>query len=62
MRGGGMRQGGYQAPYGYPEAYTPPDPEIEKQTLARQAQSLQAELDWIRNRLEDIETPSSDQS
>ena len=61
-RGGGMRWGGYQAPYNYPEAYTPPDPEIEKQALANQAKSLQAELDWIQKRLGDIETPPSDQS
>jgi hypothetical protein len=58
--GGGMRFGGYGAPYGY-QAYAPQDPAMERQALANQAKALQAELDWIQKRLEDIETPASDQ-
>ena len=59
--GGGMRFGGDEAPYGY-RAYAPPDTDMERQALANQAKALQAELDWIQKRLEDIETtPSSDQ-
>jgi hypothetical protein len=33
-----------------------PDPEIEKQTLKNQAEALQSELDFIRKRLDEIET------
>ena len=54
-RGGGFRFGGYGAPYAYPGAYGPPEPEVEKQALANQAKSLQSELDWVRKRLSEIE-------
>ena len=55
-RGGGWRFGGYGAPYGYPAAYAAPDPEVEKQALANQSKALQAELDWVRQRLSEIES------
>ena len=55
-RGGWWRFGGYSAPYAYPGAYGPPDPAAEKQALANQSRALQAELDWIRKRLAEIES------
>jgi hypothetical protein len=58
-RGSGMRFGGYGAPYGYPATYGQPDPEIEKQALAGQARSLQAELEVIQKRLAALESEST---
>lgn len=55
-RGGGWRCGGYGAPYAYPGAYGPPDPEVEKQALASQSRALQSELDGIRKRLAELES------
>jgi len=54
-----MRFGGYGTPYGYPAAYGQPDPEIEKQALAGQARSLQAELEVIQKRLAALESEST---
>lgn len=49
-----IRFGGDAQPYG------PPDPEMEKHLLERQAEDLQIELDAIRKRLDDIDSaPSS---
>jgi hypothetical protein len=45
-----MRFGGYTAPY------LKPDPDMEKQALREQAESLQSELDFIKKRLSEIET------
>jgi hypothetical protein len=47
---GWMRSGPYAAPY------QNPDPEIEKQTLKKQADALQSRLNQIQKRLEEIET------
>jgi len=56
---GWMRFGGYAAPYGYPTPYQKPDPEMEKQELKNQAETLQSELDFIKKRLSEIETGTS---
>ena len=45
---------GYAAPYQGP--YQAPDPALEKQALKNQAEALQSELDFIRKRLDDIDT------
>lgn len=60
-REGGMRYGGYEAPYGYSGPYRKPDPNVEKQALANQAQNLQVELDLIQKRLAELESePTTD--
>jgi hypothetical protein len=56
---GFMRFDGYGAPYGYPSPYPKPDPEMEKQALKRQAEALQSELDFINQRLAEVETGSA---
>lgn len=58
---GWMRFGGYAAPYGYPAPYQAPNPEMEKQFLKSQADTLQAEMDAIKKRLADIETGTTEQ-
>ena len=58
-RGGWMRFGGYDAPYGYPGTYRQPDPDVEKQALAGQARSLQAELEMIQKRLAALESETT---
>lgn len=45
---------GYAAPYQGP--YQAPDPALEKQALKNQAEALQSELNFIRKRLDDIDT------
>lgn len=57
---GWARCGGYAAPYGPPAAYQKPDPAMEKQLLAKQAEALQSELEFIKKRLAEVEseTPS----
>jgi hypothetical protein len=50
---GWMRFGGYAAPY------QKPDPDSEKQALKDQAEELQSELDFIKNRLAKIETATA---
>jgi len=55
-RGAGWRFGGYGAPYNYPGAYGPPEPQAEKRALAEQSKALQGELDWIRKRLSELES------
>lgn len=53
--------GGYGTPYAYPGTYGPPEPEAEKQALANQAKALQSGLDWIRERLSEIQSePAAD--
>jgi len=47
---GWARFGGYAAPF------QDPDPNLEKQALSSQAEALQAELDFIKKRLSEIET------
>jgi len=54
-----MRFGGYDTPYGYPGTYGQPDPDLEKQALAGQARSLQAELEVIQKRLAALESEST---
>lgn len=56
---GWMRFGGYAAPYGYPMLNQKPDPNMEKQALKQQAEALQSELDFIKKRLNDIETETA---
>jgi hypothetical protein len=56
---GWARFGGYAAPHGYFAPYQKPDPEMEKQALKNQADALQSELDFIKNRLSEIETGSA---
>lgn len=46
---------GYGAPYGYGTPYQEPDPDMEKQALKTQADSLEAELALIRKRLDELE-------
>jgi len=58
---GWMRFGGHAAPYGYPAPYQAPNPEMEKQALKSQADTLQAEMDAIRKRLADIEAGTTEQ-
>lgn len=53
---GRMWFGGYAAPYGYPEPYAEPDQEREKQMLKNQAEALQSEMDYIKKRLDEIES------
>jgi len=58
---GWMRFGGYAAPSGYPAPYQAPNPEMEKRFLKNQADALQAEMDTIRKRLDDIEAGTAEQ-
>jgi len=51
-----MKYGSHAAPYGYQPPYVNDDPEFEKQNLRSQADALQSELDFIRKRLDEIET------
>ena len=51
---GWMRFGAGGTPYGY-TFYPQPDSQTEKQALKSQADFLQAELDQIRKRLEEID-------
>jgi hypothetical protein len=57
--GGWMRFGGDDTPYGYPGPYRQPDPDVEKQALASQARSLQAELDGVQKRLAALESETT---
>lgn len=50
---GWMRSGAYLAFHGYPTA---PDPEMERQALKNQAETLQSELDHVRKRLAEMES------
>jgi len=58
---GWMRSGGYAAPYGYtmpygyPAPQGRPDPQLERQTLESHAEALQAELELIKKRLDELE-------
>ena len=58
---GWMRFGGNAAHYGYPAPYQKPDPEMEKQVLKNQAEALQSELDFIKKRLSEIETRTTEE-
>ena len=55
-RPGWVRDGGNVPAYGYPVPYGNSDPEIEKRALRSQADALQAEMDFIKKRLNEIET------
>jgi hypothetical protein len=48
-----MRFGAYAAPY------QKPDPELERQALESQAETLQSELDFIKKRLSETEPGKS---
>jgi len=52
---GWMRFGGYGAPYGYPAPHQNVSQETEMQALRSRADALQAELDFIKKRLSEIE-------
>jgi prefoldin subunit 5 len=41
---------------GYAASHRKPDPETERQALENQAEALQAELDFIKKRMGEIET------
>lgn len=49
---------GYPMPYEYPAPPQPPDPELEKQALKGQVGILQSQLEFLRKRLEELETVS----
>ena len=53
---GWMRFGGYPAYHAFPAAYWKPDPELEKQALRNEADTLKSELEAIQKRLSEIET------
>jgi hypothetical protein len=55
---GWMRFGGYTAPHGFINPYEAPSPDAEKRVLRSQASALQSELDFIKKRLEEIESGS----
>jgi hypothetical protein len=50
---GWMRAGAHGAPY------QKPDPELEKQALKNQAKVLQSELEFVKNRLSEVETETA---
>ncbi|HOO41924.1 MAG TPA: DUF5320 domain-containing protein [Syntrophales bacterium] len=52
---GWKRFGPYNMPYSYTAPYPQTDPEMQKQALKSQSDLLQAELDQIRKRLEEID-------
>jgi hypothetical protein len=54
-----MGFGGFGAPYGYPSPLQKPDPQMEKQALRNQAEALQAELDFIKKRLAEMESAAA---
>ncbi len=56
---GWARGGGYAAPYGPPASYQKPDPAMEKQLLAKQAEALQSELEFIKKRLAEVESETA---
>ncbi len=51
---------GNMAPLAFMGHNQNPDPEVEKQVLQNQAESLERELDYIRKRLSEIETRKTD--
>ncbi len=52
---GWMRFGGQAGPYSSPAAYQNPDPEMEKQVLKNQADTLESELEFVKKRLSEME-------
>ncbi len=52
----GWMRSGYAPSYGAPGATMNADPEMEKQALKNQADALQAELDAVKKRLDEMET------
>jgi hypothetical protein len=57
---GGRPIGVSGAPYGYRPSFTSPtDPNWEKQSLERQSEALQAELEAVKKRLSDLETAAT---
>ena len=58
-RPGWMRFGGGASPYAYAATYQRPEPDVGKQALKNQAEALQSELDFIKERLSDVEAGSA---
>ena len=56
---GWMRFGQGVAPYGNMAPNQPTTPETEKQTLNRQAEALQSELNFVKKRLNELETETA---
>ncbi|OPY07861.1 MAG: hypothetical protein A4E66_01958 [Syntrophus sp. PtaB.Bin001] len=50
---------GWMRPGGYAAQYQKPDPELEKQMLKNEAEALRSELDYIKKRLEELESGKS---
>ncbi len=57
---GWMRFGRGPSPYYYPASYLKPDPEMEERALRDQANALKAEMEYINNRLGELEAKSKD--
>ncbi|RPI79310.1 MAG: hypothetical protein EHM45_03390 [Desulfobacteraceae bacterium] len=53
--------GGNAASYAYAAPFQKPDPEMEKQALKNQAETLQSELDFIKKRLDELDNSASAQ-
>ncbi|SEM04089.1 hypothetical protein SAMN04489760_10315 [Syntrophus gentianae] len=47
---------GWMRPAGYAAPYQRPDPELEKQMLKREADTLRAELNYLQKRLDEMES------
>lgn len=48
--------GGYYRPPGYETPQGAPDPDAEKETLRNQVEALRSELEYVRKRLDEMET------
>jgi hypothetical protein len=53
-RPGWMRAGGNAPPYGYPDSRQEAGPEMERQALRNQVDTLQAELKRVTKRLDEL--------
>lgn len=58
---GWMRSGAFPSPMNPQAMSDKPDPEMEKQTLKNQFDVLQAQLDIVKKRLDDLEGSSESQ-
>jgi len=47
---------GWMRPRGYAAPYQKPDPELEKQMLKNEADTLRSEMDYIKKRLDELES------
>jgi hypothetical protein len=57
---GWMRFRGYAAPHAYQMPYQKSDPEVEKEALKNQAETLRSELEWIEKRLAELRTETAE--